>query len=103
MLRKSVIQNIVRKVDIVGNHHFLLTLRFLYFSKLNPIYIWTTLKGRRQRLSVSQFSLFLAPLAEGQRDIVMALCPSVNFFFKKKNFSSETTDWIFTKFHMDVR
>ena len=55
----------------------------------------------------------LAPLAEGQRAIVMALGPScvrpsvrssvrasVNFFFK--NFSSETIDWILTKFHRNV-
>ena len=61
---------------------------------------------------------FLAPLAKGQRAIVMALClswvrpfirpsvhcpsvhPSVNFL--KKNFSSETIDLIFTKFHRNV-
>ena len=29
------------------------------------------------------------------------VCAFVNFFFKKK-FSSETIDWIFTKFHSSV-
>ena len=29
------------------------------------------------------------------------LCAFVNFFFKK-NFSSETIDWTFTKFHSSV-
>ena len=31
----------------------------------------------------------------------MCVCAVVNFFFKK-NFSSETIDWTFTKFHTSV-
>ena len=46
---------------------------------------------------------FLAPVAEGKRAIVMALCPPcVRPSFSLKNFSSETIDWILTKFHRNV-
>ena len=30
------------------------------------------------------------------------VCAFVNFFLKKKNFSDETIDWTFTKFHSIV-
>ena len=57
---------------------------------------------------------FLAPLAKGQQAIVMALCPSCVGLsvspsvrpsvraLPSENFSSETMDWIFTKFHRNV-
>ena len=58
---------------------------------------------------------FLAPLSEGQQAVVMALCPSVvcpfvrpcvyasvcKLFLQKT--SPQTIDWIFTKFHRNVR
>ena len=37
-----------------------------------------------------------------QRQPSACVRASVNFFFKKKNFSSETNYWICTKFHRNV-
>ena len=72
------VDNIVEKGENTGYQHFLLFPQCFHF--------------------------FLAPLAEGQRAIVM-LCPSCvrpSVILPETNFSSETTDWIFTKFHMYV-
>ena len=67
------VENIFGKGENAGFHHFLFPTMFL--------------KG------------FLAPLAEGQRAVVMALCPwwvcaSVNFFFKKKSLQKLLTGFL---------
>ena len=60
--------------------------------------------GKGKKCWLPAFSPFLAPLAKGQRAIVMALCPLCvcPFVHPSVRFSSETLDWIFTKFHRNV-
>ena len=62
-------------------------------------------KSRHSKLKIT----ILAPLAEGQQAIVIPLCIPPSVFpcvrpltLSLKNFTSETVDWIFTKFHRNV-
>ena len=55
-------------------------------------------------MQISFIILFMIDLYKGNHVhacVHACVCAFVNFFFEK-NFSSETTDWTFTKFHSSV-